>query len=157
VDPPILEAARLSEWWQQRNGNIANITCISGPEFGQSQGAGGGPIRNNVFDTFSMLNEDLIKTAGQKGMYLTIRGTIVFIRTELDPWYNACAQDGCNKKVSLENMQWVCNGATGCGAVNERCYQRYLPYFIALQFGLILVSLVTYLVSWPATTQEDAG
>lgn len=38
---------------------------------------------------------------GEKADFVTIKGSITFIRHDTDPWYAACPNGDCNKKVCV--------------------------------------------------------
>jgi replication factor A1 len=54
----------------------------------------------------------------EKPDYISVKGTITFIRHDTDPWYTACPVPGCNKKVtpSMGEVGWHCEK---CNKVHE--------------------------------------
>ena len=55
---------------------------------------------------------------------MTIQATITYINSERDPYYTACPQEGCNKKVNASmNNEWVCEK---CNRSYENCMRRYI-------------------------------
>jgi replication factor A1 len=72
----------------------------------------------HVFDVFPGLG------MSEKPDYVVVKGTVVYIRHDNDPWYTACVGDNCNKKVT-ENMNgdWHCEK---CNRDYPQCHRRYI-------------------------------
>lgn len=61
---------------------------------------------------------------GEKPDYCTLKGTVVYIKHDNDPWYNACPTPNCNKKVVEGfNGQWSCEK---CNKTFDSCARRYV-------------------------------
>jgi replication factor A1 len=61
---------------------------------------------------------------GEKPDYCTVKGTVVYIKHDNDPWYTACPTVGCNKKVVEGfNGQWSCEK---CNKTFDTCARRYV-------------------------------
>ena len=60
---------------------------------------------------------------GDKPDYVVVAATLNFVRTE-KMWYEACAQDGCQKKV-VQNTDgsWHCEK---CNSTMQDCERRYI-------------------------------
>lgn len=83
-----------------------------------SEGGAGGAAGNESFDkrkTISAIRDENLGMQ-EKPDYIVLKGTVVYIKHDNDPWYTACPNENCNKKVT-ENMQgeWFC----------EKCGQNF--------------------------------
>jgi replication factor A1 len=53
---------------------------------------------------------------GEKADYIDCKATITYIKSDPDPWYRACTNGDCKRKVTEEMGGWRC----------EKC-QRTMP------------------------------
>ena len=60
----------------------------------------------------------------EKADYITVKGFVNYIKSDPTPWYNACTNDGCNKKVTetMSNM-FQCEK---CNIEMPNCQRRYI-------------------------------
>jgi replication factor A1 len=97
INPDLSEAHALRGWYDQ-GGAQQGITSLS-----SNGGGGGGDISGGIDTrkTFSSVKDEGLGF-GAKPDYITVKGTITFIRGE-NMWYPACPNDvdgrTCNKKV----------------------------------------------------------
>ena len=69
----------------------------------------------------------------EKADFITIKGTITFIKHDNDPWYCACPTEGCNKKVfETTDNRWAC----------EKCSTS----FDKVLYNVIYNSMVMYYI-----------
>jgi replication factor A1 len=78
-------------------------------------GGGGGPVPLDQRITIASIKDDGLGMK-EKPDYVTVKGTVTYIRHENDPWYTACPTPNCNRKVVEGfNQQWTC----------EKCNQEF--------------------------------
>eukprot|EP00937_MAST-01D_sp_MAST-1D-sp2_P007928 g7928.t1 len=114
VNPEVPEAERVRQWYHQGGGASMQATSLSS--------AGGGGGGKDTFETrrpmSAIREENLGTSADGKPSYITVKGTVTFIKHDQDtgPWYHACpAHTGMKNKVLEEtDGQWRCekNGMT---------------------------------------------
>jgi len=117
LNPDHPKTAILRKWYDY-DGKNAKIKALSIP------GAFSGPTERK---TFSAIKDENLGF-GDKPDYIMIRGTITFFRHDLEkpPWYNACPNKECNKRVQpTQNdvLKWNC----------DKCHKDYAsctPRFI---------------------------
>ena len=114
-------SAALRKWWDQDGGREASTTALTN---GAGGGGGGGASAVPFAERIAL---DDIKGRqlgyGEKPDYVVVAATLNFVRTE-KMWYEACAQDGCQKKV-VQNTDgsWHCEKRAG-RAVFFRTFER---------------------------------
>ena len=66
-------------------------------------GRGGGNVPDSLSarTNTSTIRDGTIGLSTEKADEIVIKGTINFIKHDLEPYYTACATEGCNKKVSI--------------------------------------------------------
>lgn len=70
------------------------------PSASMSTGGGaGGPIPLDQRIAIASIKDDGLGMK-EKPDYVTVKGTVTYIRHENDPWYTACPTPNCNRKVS---------------------------------------------------------
>lgn len=119
-NPDLPEAVQLHTWRQQfQDGVLPTGQSLS------SQGRDGGGASDGM-DKRKFIHS--IKDEGlgfnEKPDFISIKGTVSFIKHENDPWYTACPTEGCNKKVFETNdNKWSCEK---CNATFETCQRRFI-------------------------------
>lgn len=100
-------------------------------KFTTGGGVGGGHVVFDQRNTVASIRDDALGMS-EKPDYVTLKGAVTYIRHDNDPWYAACPNAGCNKKVCklvgqllvinvlMEvveglNQSWTC----------ERCNQEF--------------------------------
>jgi len=110
INMDIPEAHKLKQWWDTQ-GNSATVQNLSG----NRNGGGGDAARK----TFEQVTTEGLGTNLEKPDYFAVKGTITFFRHDFDkpPWYMACPDDKCNKKVTQNEQDgtWYC----------EKCSKAY--------------------------------
>lgn len=113
----------------------------SAPSASMSTGGGGGgptPLDQRV--TLASIKDDGLGMK-EKPDYISIKGTVTYIRHENEPWYTACPNLTCNRKVNFAlisditniqvvegfNQQWTC----------EKCNQEF-PNVLQSSFYLFI-------------------
>ncbi|KAH8066836.1 hypothetical protein JL721_8024 [Aureococcus anophagefferens] len=111
------ESLRLRAWWTEGGGREAPTVALTG-----ASGGSGAPA---AFGDRIVLDDIKGRQLGfgEKPDYVTFKGTLNFVKTDR-LWYEACAQEGCQKKV-VQNSDgtWHCEK---CQATNAECKRRYL-------------------------------
>ena len=111
------ESLRLRAWWTEGGGREAPTVALTG-----ASGGSGAPA---AFGDRIVLDDIKGRQLGfgEKPDYVTFKGTLNFVKTD-KLWYEACAQEGCQKKV-VQNSDgtWHCEK---CQATNAECKRRYL-------------------------------
>ena len=94
--------------WIQTNGNAASsLVSLSGSGGATGDNRGAEPVDKRK--TLSQITDDTGLGLGEKGDYFSFKGTVSHLRHENDPWYAACANEGCQKKViDLGNGMFRC-------------------------------------------------
>jgi replication factor A1 len=82
-----------------------------GNSYSTASAGPGGAGGNESFDkrkTMASIKDEAMGL-GEKPDYIVLKGSVVYIKHDNDPWYTACPTDQCNKKVT-ENMSndWFC-------------------------------------------------
>ncbi len=99
------EYHQLSAWRSNFPGGVQAGSSYSSAQPGS---AGGG---NESFDkrkTMASIKEEGMGMA-DKPDYIVLKGSVVYIKHDNDPWYTACPTDQCNKKVNESlNSEWFC-------------------------------------------------
>ncbi len=120
MNPDRQEAHVLKQWWDtQDTSQFESLTISKG---------GGGRGNNKPFPRklFSAVKDENLGTSQEQADFFSVRGTITWISRELTrpPWYTACPQEGCNKKVTEDATgQWHC---TKCNKSYPSCKPRYI-------------------------------
>ncbi|CAM9432177.1 unnamed protein product, partial [Hapterophycus canaliculatus] len=122
-NPDIPETAELRTWFDAAGGgsSFKSVSVRSG---------GGGSDEAAKRDLAERHTLESIREAnlghGDKPDYAVVKATISFIKLDQDrgPWYTACLNDGCNKKV-IETMEggWQCEK---CNQTHQNCNRRYI-------------------------------
>jgi replication factor A1 len=95
--------------WRMSGGETAPSASMS------TGGGGGGPVPLDQRITIASIKDDGLGMK-EKPDYVTVKGTVTYIRHENDPWYTACPTPNCNRKVVEGfNQQWTC----------EKCNQEF--------------------------------
>lgn len=113
VNPPIQEGSLLFQWKMRfPNGIVPS---------GNSLSVTGGGGTAGGFDSFE--KRKLIASIKDEGLgtqekpdYITVKGTVIYIKHDNEPFYTACPTPGCNKKV-VEGM----SGEYSC----EKCNRQF--------------------------------
>lgn len=116
LDPDIPEAHKLRGWYDQhgRGGAFASHS-------GLSVGTAGG--RKEPLKTIAQVRDENLGTS-EAPDYFSLKATIVYIRQE-NFAYPACLNEGCNKKVSLDETtdKWRCEK---CNVSHPKPEYRYI-------------------------------
>ncbi|ONK66128.1 uncharacterized protein A4U43_C06F4430 [Asparagus officinalis] len=118
INPNFPEASKLREWFDEGGRNIASQSI--------SKDATPGIPRNEVRKNVSQIKDEGLGR-GEKPDWVTIKGTISFIKTD-NFCYTACplmiGDKQCSKKVTkVGNGRWCCDR---CDKEFEECDYRYL-------------------------------
>lgn len=115
TDPDIPEAHRLRGWYD--SSRVTNVTNLSASNT-LSQ-----PI-SDARKTLSQVKQEGLGR-GANADYFSVLASVEHIRSEDNKvWYEACPQDGCNKKTFNEGPnQWRCEK---CQRVFDHCTYRYI-------------------------------
>ncbi|XP_018021757.1 replication protein A 70 kDa DNA-binding subunit isoform X2 [Hyalella azteca] len=102
VNPDISEAHQLKGWWEQAGCNSSDIINLSN----QRGGAGNAVGANAVFKTLLEAKKEGLGSRNQPDYY-NAKAIVTLVRKE-NILYQACPNDGCNKKVKDHNngMYW---------------------------------------------------
>ncbi|RYH21142.1 hypothetical protein EON65_21380 [archaeon] len=80
-------------------------------------GGGGGVDTLDKRKVISCIRDENLGSQPDKPDIISIKGTIIYIKHDNDPWYTACPTPQCNKKVTEGmNGQWYCEK---CGKAYE--------------------------------------
>lgn len=123
VAPQIPQAMELKGWLEQQIQNGGTVQATS--SLSSSVGGGGG-----ARDTFesrkpcSAIKDDSMGVGKEKPDWASMKLSVVYIKHDNDPWYTACSQKDCKKKV-IEGLQggWRCEK---CQVDMESCVRRYI-------------------------------
>jgi replication factor A1 len=121
VAPKIPEGAALYQWVQAQGGDASNIKA-SNISSGGGSGGGGKDLFENRKPVSSIKIEDM--GHGEKPDWVQMKLNLLYAKADNDPWYTACTQENCKKKV-VENM----TGGYRCESCNidtEGCVRRYI-------------------------------
>lgn len=119
INPDLPEALQLHRWRQSNGGVIPTGVSLSAGGSGD-----GGPSVS--FDDRRVISniKDHRMGGGEKADYITLKGTVSYIKHDNDPWYCACPSENCNKKVTESmNGQWNCEK---CNYTYAECQRRYI-------------------------------
>jgi len=111
VNPDRQEAHKLREWYDTQGKN-ATVESISK---GRSGGSGSEPRK-----TLQEFKEEKLGF-NEKPDYFVTKGTVTFYKHDIEkpPWYPACPNESCNKKLTHNDMgqgpAWFC----------EKCNKNY--------------------------------
>eukprot|EP00903_Cladosiphon_okamuranus_P009556 g9099.t1 len=121
--PDVPETSELRAWFDAAGGgsSFKSVSVRSG---------GGGSDEVAKRDVAERHTLESIRESNlghnEKGDWVVVKGTISFIKLdpEKDPWYTACPNEGCNKKVT-ESMEggWTCEK---CNQTHAECNRRYI-------------------------------
>ncbi|ETW00602.1 hypothetical protein, variant [Aphanomyces invadans] len=116
TNPPLPEAARLLSWYSAGGASTSTKSLSGG---GSGVGGGMGPFdqRSNIAD----IKEKRLGY-GQKPDYITVKGTVSFIKHDAGVWYQACVK--CQKKVVPDAAQNF--NCEKCQTVYASCENRYI-------------------------------
>lgn len=129
MNPNIPEGIELHQWRMQfQGGQLPTGSSLSGGGMNGAGGVGGVGGNNSVEPLEKRKNILAIKEEGlgmgEKGDFVTIKGAVIYIKHDNDPWYTACPTPNCNKKV-IETM----NGQYSCEKCNKlfpECHRRFI-------------------------------
>lgn len=95
--------------------------------------SGGGG--NESFDkrkTIASIKDEGLGMA-EKPDYVVVKGSVVYIKHDTDPWYTACPSEQCNKKVTESmNNEWFC----------EKCNKSFQNVSAFSIMDILLVELI---------------
>ncbi|KAJ3036022.1 Replication factor A protein 1 [Rhizophlyctis rosea] len=111
LNPDIPESHQLRGWFDNTGMNMQFNSYNNGGVGGSAGGAQGGAGRRDPMKYVSQIKDEGLGMS-EKPDYITIRATVVYIKTE-NCWYTACPN--CNKKVTDTGNAWRC----------EKCDQSY--------------------------------
>jgi replication factor A1 len=121
VNPPLPEAASLRQWAESQNFTPHTSSLSTGSSSSSSRG-----VPNDLSQRVNIAD---IKEQNlgfcPKPDYVSVKASINFIKSDPEPWYPACPNEGCNKKV-VETMDggWICEK---CGGHTfDRCDRRFI-------------------------------
>jgi len=122
IAPQIEEGRQLFLWVQAQGGDVRNIHASSISGGGGGGGGGGRDLFENRKPCASIKTEDLGR--GEKPDWPILKLNLIYAKADNDPWYTACTNGDCKKKV-VENMQggYRCEK---CGIDSETCTRRYI-------------------------------
>lgn len=106
-------------------------------------GRGMDPIEKRKNVSFVKEEATSLPEVSNKGEYLTMKGTVTYIKHDQDPFYTACPVDGCNKKV-IQSMTglWRCEKcASDFDQVTEK-HEYYLLTPLLFSSHLILFQCI---------------
>ncbi|CAM9891896.1 unnamed protein product [Phaeothamnion confervicola] len=123
-NPPVPETQELRQWWDAAGvhggGSFKALTS------GGGSGAGGGRDTFEERRPISHIREYNLGHA-EAPDYLSVKATVTFIKHDQEsggPWYTACPQEGCNKKVTASmDDNWHCEK---CNQTYPNCNRRYI-------------------------------
>lgn len=119
VSPAIPEGEHLYNWV------LGGGTALKSLSHSGSTGGRDAPDPLEKRKTISAISNEGLGM-GEKPDYAWYKGNVTFIKHDSDngPWYTACPNDGCNKKV-IEGTDgtWHCEK---CNMPVERCIRRYI-------------------------------
>ncbi|GLT81135.1 hypothetical protein SLA2020_525380 [Shorea laevis] len=118
INPDFQEAHGLREWFDREGRNVASVSI--------SKEIMPGGKQNEIRKTVSQIKDEGLGRSS-KPDWVTVRGTVVFIKTDTF-CYTACplmiGDKQCNKKVTPSgNARWLCDR---CNQEFEECDYRYL-------------------------------
>eukprot|EP00752_Nemacystus_decipiens_P010206 g9095.t2 len=122
--PDVAETAELRAWFDAAGGG-SSFKSVS------TRGGGGGSDEVAKRDVSARYTFDSIRESNlghsEKGDWANVKATISFIKLDPEkegPWYTACPNDGCNKKVT-EGMEagWHCEK---CNQTFPECNRRFI-------------------------------
>lgn len=87
--PPIRFLAQVSEKYRRRC--VCSRDCNTG-------GGNGGSVAFDQRNTLASIKDDALGMS-EKPDYITLKGAVTYVRHDNEPWYAACPNAGCNKKV----------------------------------------------------------
>jgi hypothetical protein len=96
-------------------------------------GLGGGLDGFDKRKTISSIKDEMLGMS-EKPDYITVKGTIIYIKHDTDPFYTACPTPNCNKKV-VETM----HGEFSC----EKCNKQF-PEVCGFLSSFLLVRTLTF-------------
>jgi replication factor A1 len=105
INPAISEGVQLYEWMSKFSGQLPAATSLSSG----GGGAGGGVEGLEKRKLISCIRDEGLGANELKPDFVTIKGTIIYMKHDNDPWYTACPTPGCNKKVTQGMNSWTCD------------------------------------------------
>lgn len=109
LNPDHAEAHQLRAWYDANGASLTDLQNISKQARG---GDGGGGPGANQRKYLSDIKDEGLGMKDKPDFFVT-RGTITFFKHDFEkgsmPWYNACPQPNCNKKVTEEAGAWHCD------------------------------------------------
>lgn len=119
VNPEHPDAVALRTWFDARvSSSAAVIESLS-------TSGGGGSSNDPRLQLSDIAHIDAATLASNSGEYFSVMATSTAIRADMDkpPYYNACSQAGCQKKVHGEPGAWRCDK---CDVQMETCVPRFI-------------------------------
>jgi replication factor A1 len=92
LNPAIDEAFALYQWRMSGGESAPSASMSTG-------GGAGGPITLDQRIAISTIKDEGLGMK-EKPDYVSVKGTVTYIRHENGPWYTACPSPNCNRKVS---------------------------------------------------------
>lgn len=114
VNPQIDEGYALHQWKECLPQGVNGTAQFASLSSGSGGGGGGGALplgQEKLEERRPMVGlKDGSMGMGEKPDYATVKGTITYIKHDTDPYYCACSQQNCNKKVvpSMNGDQFIC-------------------------------------------------
>lgn len=144
INPDFQEARALREWFDRGGRNAASISI-------SKENMPGG-TKNEIRKTVSQIKDEGLGRSN-KADWVTVRGTVVFIKTDTF-CYTACplmiGDKQCNKKVTPSgNSRWVCDR---CNQEFDECDYRYL-----LQVQIQDTTGLTWVTAFQESGEEIMG
>ena len=119
INPVTAEAHELYQWFQGQGG-IQNFASTSLSASGTRTEGSFDPLEKRKTMT-NIKDEGMGR--GEKPDWFTVKGYIAFLKHDSDPWYTACSQGTCKKKVTEIMGHWRCEA---CNVELESCQYRYV-------------------------------
>lgn len=91
LNPTVDEAYALYQWRMNGGENAPSASMSTG-------GGAGGPTPLDQRITIASIKDEGLGMK-EKPDYVSVKGTVTYIRHENDPWYTACPTPNCNRKV----------------------------------------------------------
>jgi len=117
-DPKVDEANTLRELWSRGGIDLSLIKPLSA----KRENSSFGPTSAESLRCFADIDENLIQE--DHPLSTIVRGTIILTKSDVDPWYNACATEKCGKKVVPQpDGSYHC---PKCRSTVSRIVRRYI-------------------------------
>ena len=124
LEPQVEAAAALRTWYARVGATVATVEAGAGLA-GAGGGSGGG---KTVRKSLSEVNDAPLLSSDAKPEWSSLLGCVVHIPPDSSLYYNACPEEGCNKKVVQDGGAWLCEAS---GRRFPECKRRYILRFKA--------------------------